>query len=90
MEEYSFGEPRVQALFPLEPQVNPAAVLNETLPSSAAAPTVTNNFAEIAAKVLDLKGLGRPTTFDGREANWSEWEFRVYIAASLLYLASVS
>lgn len=79
MEDFSFGEPtaRVEAAasFPLEvqPTVTGAQSDARTQPSSQHAPSP--NFAEIAAKVLDLKGLGRPTNFDGREVNWPEWKF---------------
>ena len=46
-------------------------------------------FTSLAARVVDLKNIGRPPSFGGRDVDWSEWRFRFESSCSLLDLEGV-
>ena len=82
MEDHSVSD-RTAGVLPVEPQQIPqipAVVAVPELPPLPVAVTSTAGF-------LDLKGLGRPTSFDGKESSWTEWKFRLNVTASLLGLS---
>eukprot|EP00972_Heterocapsa_arctica_P105877 15596619-Heterocapsa_arctica.AAC.1 len=43
-------------------------------------------FREVAAKLVDLRGVARPPSFSGVESNWPEFRFRLESVAALLDL----
>ena len=47
------------------------------------------SYAEIASKLIDLRGVGRPPTFSGKEEDWADFKFRMESAGSLLGLECV-
>ncbi|CAE8641691.1 unnamed protein product, partial [Polarella glacialis] len=42
------------------------------------------NFQEVAAKMLDLRGLARPPTFTGLDPEWPEFRYRLESLATML------
>ena len=40
--------------------------------------------ADYAGRLMDLRGVGEFPTFDGQDAEWSEWRFRFEVGADLL------
>ena len=44
------------------------------------------SFAEVAAKLVDLRGVARPLSFSGSLGDWAEFKFRLESTTSLLGL----
>ena len=42
------------------------------------------SFGDMAARLVDLRGVAKPPTFSGKEADWPEFKFRLESVAALL------
>ena len=42
------------------------------------------SFADIAAKLVDLRGVAKPPVFSGKETEWADFRFRLESIAALL------
>eukprot|EP00972_Heterocapsa_arctica_P081453 12006660-Heterocapsa_arctica.AAC.1 len=45
-----------------------------------------HSFMEVAAKLVDLRGVARPPSFSGNATDWTEFKFRLESVAALLEL----
>eukprot|EP00972_Heterocapsa_arctica_P065110 9612619-Heterocapsa_arctica.AAC.1 len=54
-------------------------------PSGDVRPDV-HSFTEVAAKLVDLRGVARPPSFSGNATDWTEFKFRFESVAALLEL----
>ena len=70
----------------------------DSLPGAAAAalmagqlpqPRESAGFNELAAKIVDLKGVARPGRFSGEASHWREWKFKFETSAALLGMDEV-
>ncbi|CAE8609876.1 unnamed protein product [Polarella glacialis] len=66
-----------------------AAGVHEPQPSPFVMPITEDNYMDVAARMVDLKGVAKPPVFTGREADWSAWRFRFESAMALLDLDGV-
>ena len=48
-----------------------------------------SGFTDLATKLIDLRGIGRPPQFSGEDAAWPEFKFRMECLGSLLGMESV-
>eukprot|EP00972_Heterocapsa_arctica_P062745 9254350-Heterocapsa_arctica.AAC.1 len=55
----------------------------EVEPSAPLAPH-SKAFEEVAARLVDLRGVARPPSLTGKDAEWPEFRFRMESIASLL------
>ena len=65
---------------PLQPQVL------ATEPTLGISEADSSFRLETAARLVDLKGVARPPTFNGSAAAWPTWKFRMQSVAALLGL----
>ena len=56
-----------------------------TMPVASGGPSA-QTFPEMATRMVDLRGLGRPPTFGGKESEWQEFRFKLESLGSLLGL----
>ena len=42
------------------------------------------SFADVAAKLVDLRGVAKPPVFSGKESDWADFRFRLESIAALL------
>jgi hypothetical protein len=42
--------------------------------------------ADLAGRLMDLRGVGKFPTFNGQDADWAEWRFRFQVGADMLDL----
>jgi hypothetical protein len=66
-----------------------AAGAQEPRSSPFVMPITEDNYMDVAARMVDLKGVAKPPAFTGREADWSAWRFRFESAMALLDLDGV-
>ena len=75
MSDFDMEEPQVQG-----PQLPAEAA--QAAPAEAA----RNSFKEAAARLVDMRGVARPPTFNGASEAWGEFRFRLESLAGLLSL----
>ena len=65
---------------------------NEEVPGSLPEPSVsrvgekTYPTADLAGRLMDLRGVGKFPTFNGQDTDWAEWRFRFQVGADMLDL----
>ena len=50
-------------------------VVNPSVATAAAAAASAATAANVSTQLLDLRGLAKPRTFEGKDADWDEWAF---------------
>ena len=84
-DEVDLLEAAVAAASREELSVAALTTAESTMPVASGGPSA-QAFSEMATRMVDLRGLGRPPTFGGKESEWQEFRFKLESLGSLLGL----
>ena len=68
--------------FDILPDVNPNVATTASVPAASAASAATA--ANVSTQLLDLRGLAKPRTFEGKDTDWDDWAFTFESYCALL------
>ena len=68
----------------IKDNMNAERGIDRPVEAEAASDVTRQSFAEVAARLVDIRGVAKPPIFSGREADWADFKFRLEAIAELL------